>query len=92
MIVFFVRIFLFPDDMYELRDEVDVLANTGIEYAKVTGDWNPHHLFKWSAWLLGYKQPIAHGMWTLAKAVDQVQRSKSYNHGRIIKFIRVYYK
>ncbi len=44
-------------------------ANTGVAYAKVSGDWNPHHLWPWTARPLGYKRPIAQGMWTLARAV-----------------------
>lgn len=44
-------------------------AGTGVAYAKVSGDWNPHHLWAWTARPLGYKRPIAQGMWTLAKAL-----------------------
>ena len=47
-------------------------GDTGIRYAKVSGDWNPHHLYPWSARLLGYRSPIAHGLWTLARAVAVV--------------------
>ncbi|XP_064607060.1 3-hydroxyacyl-thioester dehydratase X-like [Liolophura sinensis] len=55
--------------------ELSVPGDTGIRYAKATGDWNPHHLYSWSAKLLGYRQPIAHGMWTLAKALAVIQNS-----------------
>ena len=54
------------------RQEVEVAGDTGIRYAKVSGDWNPHHLYPWSARLLGYRSPIAHGLWTLARAVAVV--------------------
>lgn len=44
-------------------------ADTGRAYAGVTGDYNPHHLWPWSARLVGFKRPIAHGMWTMARAL-----------------------
>ncbi|XP_045157783.2 3-hydroxyacyl-thioester dehydratase X-like [Mercenaria mercenaria] len=59
---------------YEFEDDLDVPGNCGVDYAKLTGDWNPHHLYTWSAWLLGYKKPIAHGMWTLSRTIAELQR------------------
>jgi hypothetical protein len=41
-------------------------TNTGRNYAKVSGDFNPIHLYTWSAKFLGFKRHIAHGMHTLA--------------------------
>ncbi|XP_076462520.1 uncharacterized protein LOC143294884 isoform X2 [Babylonia areolata] len=52
--------------------QIEAAGNTGVKYAGVSGDWNPHHLYRWTAWLLGYRAPIAHGLWTLAKAVALV--------------------
>lgn len=49
--------------------QIEAAADTGVKYAGVSGDWNPHHLYPWTARLLGYRAPIAHGLWTLAKAV-----------------------
>lgn len=56
----------------ELSDEtitVNLSKSLGLSYAKVSGDFNPHHLWPFTAKLLGYKKPIAHGMWTLSKAI-----------------------
>ncbi|MCB1152383.1 MAG: hypothetical protein H6684_15430 [Deltaproteobacteria bacterium] len=53
---------------------LDVLEPTGRYYAKATGDYNPHHLWGWSARLLGYNKPIAHGMWSLARAVSEIAK------------------
>jgi acyl dehydratase len=50
-----------------------VAGNTGLKYAAVSGDYNPHHLYWWSAMPVGYSRPIAHGMWTLAAALHEVQ-------------------
>ena len=44
-------------------------SDIGVRYARLSMDWNPHHLYPWSARLLGYRAPIAHGLWTLAKTI-----------------------
>jgi hypothetical protein len=47
-----------------------VKADTGRRYAAVSGDYNPIHLHPATAKLLGgFPHPIAHGMWTMARAV-----------------------
>ncbi|XP_052280150.1 3-hydroxyacyl-thioester dehydratase X-like isoform X2 [Dreissena polymorpha] len=61
---------------YQYSDYVDVSGDCGLSYAKLSGDWNPHHLYTWSAWLLGYKRPIAHGMWTLSRALAVVEKNE----------------
>jgi acyl dehydratase len=40
----------------------------GRAYARVSGDWNPIHLWPWSARLMGMRAPIIHGMHTVGKA------------------------
>lgn len=47
--------------------------NAGRQYAAVSGDWNPIHLWKWSARLMGMRQPIIHGMHTAAKACAAIE-------------------
>ena len=39
-------------------------------YARLSGDYNPIHLFTWTARLFGFKQPIIHGMWTKARVLS----------------------
>lgn len=51
---------------------LDVPEPTGRRYARVSGDHNPHHLYAWTARPLGYKRPIAHGMWALARLLGQL--------------------
>jgi acyl dehydratase len=43
-------------------------SDIGRRYARLSGDYNPIHLSRLSARLFGFKSPIAHGMWTLAKS------------------------
>ena len=60
-------------------DPFDVVAGTGTvwslpgslgrEYAAVSGDHNPIHLYPLSAKAFGFKRQIAHGMWSKARCV-----------------------
>ncbi|ESO92930.1 hypothetical protein LOTGIDRAFT_175639 [Lottia gigantea] len=56
-----------------ISSSIRVGGDTGLNYAHATGDWNPHHLYPWTAKLLGYRQPIAHGMWVLGKMIALIQ-------------------
>lgn len=52
---------------------VDAPADIGRRYAAASGDWNPHHLWPATARLVGYRRPIAHGMWTLGCALARLE-------------------
>jgi acyl dehydratase len=41
-------------------------GDLGRRYARVSGDFNPVHLWAWSSRLLGYRRPILHGYCTQA--------------------------
>ena len=61
-----------------LRDDVRVgwlAADEGRRYAQVSGDWNPIHLWRWSARLFGVQQPIVHGMHTIARACALLEQA-----------------
>ncbi len=45
----------------------------GRRYAPISEDYNPIHLWPWSARLLGVQQPMAHGLWSLARALAGLQ-------------------
>jgi acyl dehydratase len=51
--------------------------STGRKYARISGDYNPIHLFAWSAKLLGFKTAIAHGMNVLALALSRIEKKNS---------------
>lgn len=42
---------------------------TSWEYARASSDWNPIHLGWLGARPFGFRQPIAHGMWSVARAL-----------------------
>ena len=54
-------------------------AGSGRRYARLSGDWNPIHLYGWSARLMGMRAPIIHGMHTLASACAALE-TKSGRH------------
>lgn len=53
--------------------EWTVAPDAGRRYAALSGDWNPIHLWPWSARLMGMRAPIIHGAHTLAKACALLQ-------------------
>lgn len=56
--------------------EWSLAADSGRRYAAVSGDWNPIHLWPWSARLLGMKAPIIHGMHSVAKACALLEQAE----------------
>lgn len=39
----------------------------------MSGDYNPIHLYRWSALPMGFSRPIAHGMWTVSAALNELE-------------------
>jgi acyl dehydratase len=48
-------------DGWERLAEWSLPASAGRRYARASGDWNPIHLFAWTARPLGFRRPILHG-------------------------------
>jgi acyl dehydratase len=48
--------------------------DAGRLYAALSGDWNPIHLSRWSARLMGMRAPIIHGMHSVAQACALIER------------------
>ncbi len=48
-------------------------ANLGRNYAAISGDRNPIHLWGPTAKLFGFKRPIIHGMWSKARCLGSLQ-------------------
>lgn len=65
-----------PD--YELNAEWEILENTGRRYAMTSGDFNLIHIHVLTAKAFGFKQAIAHGMWTKAKALSSLALPDAY--------------
>ena len=50
-------------------ETLDIDKDTGWRYARVSGDYNPIHLTERTAGMFGFKQPVAHGMWSLGRCL-----------------------
>ncbi len=66
------------DSPLPLKETIGVPENTGRQYAAVSGDYNPHHLYGWTARFIGFKQAIAHGMWSLARSCACLEAAFEY--------------
>lgn len=62
-----------PERAVAKEETWDLPADLGRRYAKVSGDANPIHLWPVTAWLFGFKRPIIHGWWTLARALAALE-------------------
>lgn len=66
-----------------------VPGNQGRQFAKVSGDWNPIHTTALTAKLFGFKRAIAHGMWTLARALGELDQDlPTHGVGITASFLR----
>ncbi len=61
------------DDDWKDRRAFMTPANAGRRYARVSGDANPVHLHPWTARIFGYKNPIAHGWWLVARTLAELE-------------------
>jgi acyl dehydratase len=50
-------------------DSLEIAENTGWRYARVSGDFNPIHLTARTAKMFGFKQAVAHGMWSMGRCL-----------------------
>jgi acyl dehydratase len=50
-----------------------VPGDVGRRYAAVSGDYNPIHRYTLGARMAGFRRPIAHGMWTLARCLSSLE-------------------
>jgi acyl dehydratase len=54
----------------------DLLPSSGRAYASLSGDWNPIHLWGWSARLMGLAAPIIHGMHTQGRVCAELEHAE----------------
>lgn len=64
-------------------------ANAGLEFAFLTGDFNPVHWVPAYARAMGFRQAILHGFATLARAMEGLQRTMFSGSTRAIKTLDV---
>ena len=66
------------DTPLPVKEIIEVPKNTGRRYARVSRDFNPHHLYTWTALPMGFKQPIAHGIWSMARAGASLEKAAGH--------------
>jgi acyl dehydratase len=55
----------------DIKTTFAVAANTGRRYARVSGDFNPIHISARTAGWFGFKQAVAHGAWSMSRALGE---------------------
>ena len=63
---------------YQVQAEWNISENTGRRYALISGDFNLIHIHALTAKAFGFKQAIAHGMWSKAKALAGLELPAAY--------------
>jgi acyl dehydratase len=63
-----------PDDAEELQ-RWRIGPQAGLEFAKLTGDFNPVHWVRSYARAAGFRSTILHGFATMARAIEGLQRT-----------------
>ncbi|MFJ2995227.1 MaoC/PaaZ C-terminal domain-containing protein [Pandoraea sp. NPDC087047] len=59
-----------------------VPGDLGRQYARVSGDYNPIHLWPLTAKLFGFARPIIHGMWSFARTLAAVLPAEVHAQAR----------
>ena len=67
-----------PEPTYQPQAEWSIAENIGRRYAAVSGDFNLIHIHAVTAKAFGFKQAIAHGMWSKAKALANIELPAAY--------------
>ncbi|WP_278653060.1 MaoC family dehydratase [Pandoraea pnomenusa] len=63
-----------------------VPADLGRRYARLSGDYNPIHLWPVTARLFGFRRPIIHGMWSFARALAEVVPAHADDLDLLVEF------
>ncbi len=60
----------------------------GRRYSRVSGDYNPIHLYRIMAKAMGFKQPIVHGMWSQARCLSALHEQTDEPFSCACKFVK----
>ena len=63
-----------PGDGWREVASWEVGPGAGRAYARASGDYNPVHLWPWSARLMGFERPILHGHCSIAMVANEMER------------------
>ncbi|HKK56231.1 MaoC/PaaZ C-terminal domain-containing protein [Marinobacter sp.] len=68
-------------ETYANTCDVQVPKSTGRQYAAVSGDRNPIHLYTLTARMFGFPRAIAHGMWSKARVLSLLEQQSDWQDG-----------
>lgn len=68
-------------ERYPQTQYLEVPANTGRQYGRLSGDFNPIHMHMLSARLFGFPRAIAHGMWSKARCLAILEQQARWRPG-----------
>ena len=57
-----------------VSEPIEIASGTGWRYARISGDFNPIHLTDRTAGMFGFKQSVAHGMWSLGRCLGSAAK------------------
>lgn len=64
---------------FESVCDLNFPLGVGRKYARVSGDYNPIHLTRWTAKIMGFRQAIAHGMYSKALCLSAVVKQEMHD-------------
>ncbi|MDV6316722.1 MaoC family dehydratase [Idiomarina sp. HP20-50] len=77
-----------PEGNWENLSHWQLGSGMGRRYARISGDFNPIHLHPLVSRWFGFKKPIIHGMYMMARAQAELERSQQ----RAVTYIDVTFK
>ena len=60
-----------------VQHPISLDKSSGRRYAKLSGDYNPIHLYRWSSKLFGFKKPIIHGLHMVSEAYSALEKTNN---------------
>lgn len=63
-----------------------VPGDLGRQYARISGDYNPIHLWPFTARWFGFPRPIIHGMWSFARTLATVLPADAQHLDLLVEF------
>lgn len=81
-----------PEGGWEELARWDLPAGAGRRYARVSGDYNPIHLWPWTARPFGFRAPILHGFATAARAAHAVIERRLRGDAAALRRMRIAFR
>jgi acyl dehydratase len=81
-----------PGDGWAELARWELPAGAGRRYARVSGDYNPIHLWPWTARPFGFRAPILHGFATAARAAHGIIEQRLGGDAAALRRMRIAFR